>query len=626
MSFLKPQERPESTVTLDSYSSMDQSPLSAFTPTRTKLNALLAMYKPLFGKCRPRLKGASELHEVLVKWVRGKYVGMVAPQLQLYYRVLTVPANLAKAIDEMPELYVRVLKECIVKGTLTLSRLNEVFRTEGGKMYRIIGQDGYLAKTMTTVDNMRAMLLPTEEGYVVEPNLAELLIPVLGISEMSGKSTTTDVLPDADYRIFNAQKEVLGKAARAFALMEQMSVPYAPSSASPIMARTLKSLVKAMPMEHFPFDESSGSSLRETFFWNCMANYPLRHVDNVPDSYVGMCTRYMTMQQYAHMILPGGGTFYKSMFEDLLPRDYVVEVLRALAKYALPEGSDTDNRPDPWINVFDLVNEIIVHFPKRHPAAIEHYANYYTYGVGGRITRSNVRESFTQPLVRGFLAIFAALGVVEAAFVDTAWRDAAIYGYEDLHYVRLTTLGRYIAGRDKSLRVKFDTTVPEDPATTCELDNRRLIIFTEDEGIGDVIKRNYGTKIMLNRYEVTDTSFLRKVDSVNKLKAKIKEFKKLVGCISFPAVWAEFFDNLVVRFDSFTPIPLSDYFMFKVSGANSDRIFELLTTYTQLRRLVKLVEGGYIMIKKDDYLTVRDIFESLGYILPAGIQSYVYRW
>lgn len=199
-----------------------------------------------------------------------------------------------------------------------------------------------------------------------------------------------------------------------------------------------------------------------------------------------------------------------------------------------------------------------------------------------------------------------ALGIVEIA-VDT--HDM---GYTSpagrIRQIRLTELGKYAIGL--SDKYVSQSIVSKD---WFRLDPDHLIVFsTSENNPYESLLAEIATPIGCGRFKIDSGSFLKKCRTLSDVKEKISFFKDYISS-DLPDIWKDFFENLKKHCNPLTK-EKEDYIVLKINGDNP-ALVRLLTSSSQLRKMILLVEGQRFLIKKDAMKQFVDIMKDKGFLL-----------
>lgn len=169
--------------------------------------------------------------------------------------------------------------------------------------------------------------------------------------------------------------------------------------------------------------------------------------------------------------------------------------------------------------------------------------NTYT---GKPIYYDSVISNITHPLIKAYLFLMAAWGVVEIAY-DEKPVEGDTYYYDTLRYVRLTDLGKYVLGITTKYEHKADK-----KKKYFELDDSNLIVKSlEAKNPYLWILKNMSTTISKRMYKVTYESFLDGCNTLSDTINKENLFRDYI-CKEPPLNWERFFLDIRERCNPMT--------------------------------------------------------------------------
>ncbi|MEM9849081.1 MAG: hypothetical protein AAF847_14445 [Bacteroidota bacterium] len=237
-------------------------------------------------------------------------------------------------------------------------------------------------------------------------------------------------------------------------------------------------------------------------------------------------------------------------------------------------------------------------------------ASYYTdkhYIRSGQYHRSIV-----EPFVKGTFFFFSSFGLVDIAYnesnVETLGQNT-FSPYDDLKYVRLTSLGAYVVGT-------ADTYVPPKGAAGLEIllsaDSLTMIVDEKDE-VADTMLDPYAERISPTRFQTDYRIFLKECRSKKELDGKIKLFQQFISN-DLPKNWEDFFNELRRKIDPFDEV--KNLRIFKIPTDN-DKLIKLVARDAKLKKLVIKAEGYHLLIEKGNMSTFKKRLQEFGYFLTV---------
>ena len=222
------------------------------------------------------------------------------------------------------------------------------------------------------------------------------------------------------------------------------------------------------------------------------------------------------------------------------------------------------------------------------------------------IDLGNLVTDISLPVAKGLLFMFAAFGMVEAAYDEPSPDDASFY--DGLCYVRLTPLGRYCLGLDD----KYEPKVVADDAPVFELDDERLMIKSlKVPNPFETLVCDFADRITPTLYKVSFESMLKGCNNIHDVERKIDTFRRFV-CAKPTEPWLQFFNVLRKRSSPFTA-PSAKYVLLSISPDDKD-LQHLLLSDPQLRQLIKKVEGYMVLVDKDNVDKLSAALRKHGYL------------
>ena len=174
--------------------------------------------------------------------------------------------------------------------------------------------------------------------------------------------------------------------------------------------------------------------------------------------------------------------------------------------------------------------------------------------------------------------------------------------------VRLTALGRYALGLDKSY------SPPERHAEgRFVLDTERLIIYsTGEDNPYERLLLDTADPIGRGRYRMSAESFLRHCKTAKDVEEKVKFFEDYIEG-NPPAVWKAFFASLRRRSKPLVKVQ-EDYYLLRLDAKDTELI-ELMTATPSIRKLIILAEGYLFLVRKQDYPALVQLLKQYSYLL-----------
>lgn len=211
------------------------------------------------------------------------------------------------------------------------------------------------------------------------------------------------------------------------------------------------------------------------------------------------------------------------------------------------------------------------------------------------------------PVTCGYLALYAACGLLEVAYTD----NKGVGAYSFVKYVRLTKLGAFVLG----LTASYEAEGMHKPKEYFEADSDRLIIVSrqiDGKNPYEGLLTNIAEKISENRWVVTPKTWLGGCTSVNDLIAKQDFFKENV-CSEPLEVWSRFFARMIDRCNPLR-IPKEQYSVRQIDSSNKE-LLQLFLTDSYLRKHTIRGENFTILIEKGYLKKVEEKLREYGYLV-----------
>ncbi len=239
--------------------------------------------------------------------------------------------------------------------------------------------------------------------------------------------------------------------------------------------------------------------------------------------------------------------------------------------------------------------------------------SYGSWKSWGAVDEFSLEPLVFLPLLKAFFFFMAACGVVEIEYnepVNDLFQDINcdyLTPFDGLRYIRLTRLGAYVIGRDKSYKASAATR----EKVTYTLDNTRLLLTMEGEDpIASLTLEKMLDPVGAGRYRMSFASLFRDCLHKKDVQARIAMFRKSI-CRKPPPVWQDFFKKAVARVD-----PLSTDSAFKVFKVEqNEELLRILSSAPEIRPLVLKVEGLRIAVKTEDLTKLTGRLKKYGFLL-----------
>lgn len=215
---------------------------------------------------------------------------------------------------------------------------------------------------------------------------------------------------------------------------------------------------------------------------------------------------------------------------------------------------------------------------------------------------SSPMDRWERPIVHAFLEVLTAVGALDAVIVpcdtERGWT---------LHAVRLTAVGRW-----------YFQDGPESCFTPQEtgrviLDQRRLFIRLDGQNpVLKVALEQVAHPLGEGLYRVDAASLLADCNKELDMLQKVDTLKSLLPD-ELPAIWEQFFANLLERVNPL--VPTTAHAVLEVSESSDFR--QLLLQDPKLRGLVAMAEGGRVLVSAKDMSKFKKRLRDLGYFIDS---------
>lgn len=225
----------------------------------------------------------------------------------------------------------------------------------------------------------------------------------------------------------------------------------------------------------------------------------------------------------------------------------------------------------------------------------------------GYIHLGNLVKQISEPFVKSLMFMLSTFGIVEIAYREPTDDDTSYY--DGLQYVRLTELGKYVFDITKS----YVPQVAEDNEPAFSLDDQRLLIkvLKQDSPFMPLLA-DFAENITPSLLRVSYESFLHGCNSRRDVEQKINMFKQYI-CKKLPAVWKQFFDEVVARSNPFLA-PDAQYTLMRLPPNNRE-LQHLILTEPSIRKYVLKGENYMLIVKVDEMKQLTNALRKFGYLV-----------
>lgn len=241
-------------------------------------------------------------------------------------------------------------------------------------------------------------------------------------------------------------------------------------------------------------------------------------------------------------------------------------------------------------------------------------SNSYSYGQKSYIKEELYNDLIKAPLIKGLMFLFSALGIVDIAYnmpknnVYRQKNQEYLSVFDELKYVKLSSLGEYILGLKEDFNYEIVTT----ETINIELDEELLLIkLSGNDKYKILFIESLSEKISDNTYKVTFSSFLNGCNTKEDLENKISTFKNELN-LTLPTIWNTFFNKLIDNTKSI--IRKNDIEIYKIDSSDLD-LLNLLSLDDVLRKNILKAEKSYIAVSQNNIPIVRKRLNEFGYFI-----------
>lgn len=235
------------------------------------------------------------------------------------------------------------------------------------------------------------------------------------------------------------------------------------------------------------------------------------------------------------------------------------------------------------------------------------------YARKEQITAHNYHRLIRKPLLQAGFFLFAAFGLVDAAFEEPKEDDdregdkQLTPYYHTLRYIRLTSLGAFLCGRTK----EYVPPKTEQKAEIQLLDDSLNILSDKPSQTIDLLLENYTVKVGSSRYKTDFGIFMKGVRNTDELESKINLFRQTITN-KLPPNWQAFFNTLRLKCDPLKSI--GPHMAYQLSREDQEMI-NLVAKDPVLKNLVIKAEGLIILVMKNDQAKFKNRLKEFGYLL-----------
>lgn len=211
------------------------------------------------------------------------------------------------------------------------------------------------------------------------------------------------------------------------------------------------------------------------------------------------------------------------------------------------------------------------------------------------------------PMIQGTIFMLAAIGAVEIAF--SGRESVNCSPFCGLMYWRITELGRYALGLVNS----YDRKVEIHSIKDFTLDDRYLIVTVDnpDTSMRGLVER-FAKPVTVNRYAVTPDTFLRNCRNAADIERTISMIENFV-CADPPQIWIDFFNRIRRQARAVVPDD-TDYKVYTVDP-NDNELQRYIAMAPEMRDIVVCAQGYRVLVDEADDAAFRDRLRAKGYLM-----------
>lgn len=223
------------------------------------------------------------------------------------------------------------------------------------------------------------------------------------------------------------------------------------------------------------------------------------------------------------------------------------------------------------------------------------------------VTPTRQVEEAGVPMVDTLLSLLCSIGILELAY-ETADPQGQSSPMPYILAMRLTPLGRYVMGIDKSYKAPKVDDVVYFEADPDHLVLRSLVEPNPYEPLLKDFARPIGSK----RFVVDNASFLSGCDRLSDVKRRVDIFRQVMADTQLPPNWESFLNRMLMADRGIDSV--NGYVVYELNPASTDLI-DALVTDSDLRRIVVRAEGYRILVDRKHLPELRRHLARYGYLV-----------
>lgn len=408
--------------------------------------------------------------------------------------------------------------------------------------------------------------------------------------------------------IYSCENDIFMQMPILSSLYDSKQIPFGRSKVS--TASTKKAAKMINIKEFFPNGDKDTSMLAATYLINSYSLYYEYHKKSKKMETPDILRDLIVENNFEDnilisLLLPQITGFRKSMLEASMGLNFMGDIL----------GTFIELDDKEWIEI----DKFCFRMRTFSEESEENYLIFYVDDINKvdlfnqydkkDVYIENFYREISIPLIKSYLFMMAALGLVEIAYSEVSADDKNVVScFDGLKYVRLTNLGKYaLSITDKYVRSK------EEDVTYFELDAESLIIKSlVDVNPYESLLGNLAEHISKKMYKVTPESFLKDCDSKKDIENKIALFKDYV-CDNPSANWKAFFKQMLDRSNPMLK-PKKKYLLLQLPAENKE-LQRIVLSDPNIRKYILKAEDYHILVEQDNYKKFCDILKKYGYLL-----------
>ncbi len=418
-----------------------------------------------------------------------------------------------------------------------------------------------------------------------------------------------DNIPETRFR-FSAEHSIMQELPRVISYYMQQAIKYS-ANGRPMEVTLAKMQKHCLINEYYGLQHESLSKIRTMLMAGLLYNYKAGSISNgnievlrdlFIKNYFKLYTSPFILQQ-----LKGWGYLNEHACNANAEKN-IQSVFKELPV----------NKWVSYTNLLELVESRLIDNSPIHATAVSNYlyynetikTDYSSFSDKRPIRLNEYNRLITEPFLKGSVFLYAAFGLIEIAYADinTSEFGKTFYsGYDGLMYFRLTPLGAYVLGLNES----YDVPDSQQKNTLQFSDDSLIILAEGDTGVIDVMLANYTEKLAINRYRVTNTSFLKDCKNKKDVENKIALFKNTIGK-KLPPFWENYFAEFLSNSKA---IKQQNQITILQLPADRKELHRLVAQDAILKQIVLKAENYYILIANTNVAKFKSRMKELGYVV-----------